>query len=84
MFPIAIILYPRFKNLHFRDPVTRQKAIVELKKFAKSSIQEPSSTEVLTKNSNLIILIYGNTTKHWYIGNIKENKREQIRQQLLM
>lgn len=45
MFPIATILDPRFKNLHFRDPVACQKAIVELKKLAKSSIQETSSTD---------------------------------------
>jgi len=45
MFPIATILNPRYENLQFRDPVACQKAIVELKKLAKSSIQETSSTD---------------------------------------
>lgn len=45
MFPIATILDLRFKNLHFRDPVACQKAIVEVKKLAKNTIHETSSTE---------------------------------------
>ncbi|XP_060844004.1 zinc finger BED domain-containing protein 4-like [Rhopalosiphum padi] len=45
MFPIATILDPRFKNLHFRDPVACQKAIAEVKKLAKNSREETSSTE---------------------------------------
>jgi len=66
MFPIATILDPRFKNLHFRDSVACQQAIVELKKFAKVQYRKQGRpiVQVSTKNSNLIILIYGNTIKH--------------------
>lgn len=45
MFPIATILDPRFKNLHFQDPVACQKAIEELKNLAKCSTQETRSTD---------------------------------------
>ncbi|XP_025418687.1 zinc finger BED domain-containing protein 4-like [Sipha flava] len=45
MIPIATILDPWFKNLHFRDPVACQKAIAEVKKLAKNSVQDTSSTE---------------------------------------
>lgn len=45
MFPVATILDPRFKNVHFRDYVTCQKAIAKVKKIVKNAIEETSSTE---------------------------------------
>lgn len=62
-FPIATLLDPRFKNLHFKDPVDCSKAITKLKKLVCqhniiSSSSEDDQPEAVEKN-----LICGNIIK---------------------